>query len=337
MTEAPDCRSAQAALQRAVTGASVSEEELERALAHIAACEDCGAGVDIGPTAACEEVKDDLPAAAPLVREGEDLSSRLPDLAHHLETCERCRAILADLSIESREASEVAEPEVQPGELFEQALRAALTEPDAIARRRAAERLGSFERLGPAALSALAETALEDPDEAVRAAALEALDRLDDAISISRRVIEAWAEAPAEAAPFIAGVLARLAGAESRAGAGVTGLSASGAGEEGVSLAGGEGIGGQVTREEDGLWLTLDSLPSTFEKKMPVVAVPLALRIDAPAIRWSGERPGLVPASTPVSEGRLRVRLGDHAEAPSGETFERVYLLDTEAEKPPPG
>ena len=98
-----------------------------------------------------------------------------------------------------------------------------------------------------------------------------------------------------------------------------------------MALTGEEGIAGQVAREDGGLWLTLDRLPSMFEKKLPVVAVPLALREDAPPIRWSGERPGLVTSEAPVSEGRLRVRLGEAGDAPADETFERVYLLDPDA------
>jgi hypothetical protein len=332
MTETDDCRWARGALQRAVTGAPVSDDELERALAHLAECEECAERVEVRPTAACDEVEEDLPAAAQMLQEGKDLTSALPNLARHLERCERCRAILTELASEPGEAPE-SDAQGRPDELFERALTTALTEPEPIVRRRGAERLGSRLRVGPAALSALAEAAAEDPDAAVRAAALAALDRLDDAVSIPRRVIAAWAASPADAAPFIAGVLARLAGVGSRAAAGVTVLAGSAAGEEGVKLAGGEHIAGEITRDEAGLWLTLNRLPSTFDKKLPVVAVPMALRPDAPPIRWSGDSPGLVPATTPVSEGRLRVRLGDHEEAPSSETFQRVYLLDAEARK----
>jgi hypothetical protein len=202
---------------------------------------------------------------------------------------------------------------VDPDEVFERALTDALGEPDRIARRRAAEQLGGLERPGAEALAALATSAAEDSDEEVRATALEALDRLDDAVSIPRRVIDAWAEAPAEAGPFISGVLSRLAGGTSRAGKRVTELS------------------GQVTREGGALWLTLNRVPSLFEKKMPVVAIPVALRGDPPPIHWSGERPGLVRASAPVSEGVLRVRLGTPAARGGHEdVFERVYLLDAD-------
>ena len=221
MTGTTGCHSALAAIQRAVTGAPVTEDEIERALAHLAACEDCGARVDLGATAACHELEADLPAAARLVREGEDLTRKQPDLARHLESCERCRAILAELAMEPVE-TDGPDLEVAP-DAVERALTAALDRPDPVMRRRAAERLGSMERLGAEPLSALADAAATDEDAKVRAAALEALDKLDDAVSIPRRVIEAWAEEPGEAAPFIAGVLARLAATSES----VTGLAGS--------------------------------------------------------------------------------------------------------------
>ena len=59
MTGTTGCHSALAAIQRAVTGAPVTEDEIERALAHLAACEDCGARVDLGATAACHELEAD--------------------------------------------------------------------------------------------------------------------------------------------------------------------------------------------------------------------------------------------------------------------------------------
>ena len=65
--------------------------------------------------------------------------------------------------------------------------------------------------LGPAAVAALVAAAAEDRDERVRAAALTALQRLDTQVSLPQWVIDVWSASPAEAAPYLAGVLARLA------------------------------------------------------------------------------------------------------------------------------
>jgi hypothetical protein len=157
-------------------------------------------------------------------------------------------------------------------------------------------------------------------------------------VSLPRRLIEAWSAAPAEAAPFIAGVLARLTSEGPPTNPGVVGLvgSAAGAGEE-MTLTGKEGISGLLKSEQSELWLELNRLPSSFEKAKPVVALPSALAEGAPTITWSGERPGLVAAATPVVSGSLQVRLGQ-VPAPSGREslFERVYVLNPEARRGQP-
>ena len=146
MTPQPrDPHSAEAVIQRALVGAGVSDEELERALDHIESCATCSARF---------EVRDAAPFRG-LEKE--------PDVAL-----------------------------VQPTELFQRALIAALGSPETIARRRAAQRLGGLEHLGLPALEALAGAASEDPEEEVRAAALMALDELDEQVSIPQRVIEVW-------------------------------------------------------------------------------------------------------------------------------------------------
>ncbi len=228
--------------------------------------------------------------------------------------------------------ADMAEP-VEPIALFERALIGALSDPEAIVRMRAAERLGGFERLGPVALDALAQTAAEDPDEEVRAAALVALDRLDKEVSIPQRLIESWSATPAEAAPYLADVLARLA-AWPAPSSRVTELVATptGAAAE-LAVRGEEGITGRLGREKKQLWLKLHELPAVFENQRPVVAVPNALEKDAPPIRWSGDSPGLVAARAPVLGGALDVLLGS-VPGPSlregglpEKLFGRLYLL----------
>jgi hypothetical protein len=279
------CRSARAVIQRAVTGAPVSDTELEAALAHVAGCTLCEGRFDLAPLGSLSERTDDI--------------------------------------------SEVAEP-AEPIAVFERALTAALSDSEAIVRIRAAERLGAYRRLGPIALDSLAAVAGEDPDEEAREAALAALDRLDTEVSLSQRLIEQWSATPAEAAPYLEDVLARLAAPEGHPPGPVTQLvaSASDAQEE-LVVNGKEGITGRLVKEKDELWLRLHALPSIYERAKPVVAVPNALERDAPSIRWHGESPGLVSAQTPVTRGTLDVVLGDTLEpqALSERLFGHVYLL----------
>jgi hypothetical protein len=320
-----------------VTGVGVADGDLEQALAHLAACDLCGPRLELAPTAACEEVEEDLPAAARVLRDGEQPAARHPALARHLEDCERCRAILAELM---REPTVLAahEARVDPGELFERSLTAALTEPEPIVRARAAERLGAAERVGPAALAALAEAAAEDPDSRVRAAALRGLDELDAAVSIPQRLIEAWSEAPAEAAPFLEGVLARLAGEGPAARAGVAELVASTwTPEQQAMFSGKEGISARLSAEQGELRLILEGLPPVFEKTTPVIAAPHALRATAPRVEWFSKDPGLVRAQMPVTSGRLDVRLGRVLEPPAEKAgpgdLGRLYVLSPESSR----
>jgi hypothetical protein len=334
MTETPDCHRARTLVQRAVTGVDVGEEELEWAREHLAGCELCAERIEEARSPACEEVKEDLPDAARLLREGEDLASHYPDLARHLEECEWCRATLAELVKEPDVFSET-EIEVEPGERYERYMADALADggSEPIVRRRAADWLGRAERVGPVALAALADAVAEDADGKVRRAALMALDRLDEEVSLPRRIIEAWSAAPAEAVQFISGVLARLTAEGPPVSPGVIGLvgSASPGGEE-TTLSGPEGASGLLRGRQSELWLTLERLPSGFENTKPVIALPKALAEIALPIRWSGEQPGLVPAARPVANGFLEVRLGHVVAEPETERlFDQVYLLNPSA------
>jgi hypothetical protein len=247
--------------------------------------------IELGRTPACLEVEEDLPEAARALRAGEDLAARFPALARHLEECERCRAILAEMVKEPDIQAERATP-IEPEERFEGYLTAALADEETIVRARAAERLGTTARLGPMALAALADLANDDPEEEVRAAAIRALDELDASVAIPRRLIEVWADAPEEAASFIEGVLARLA--------------AEGPPVSTVAVV--EPSAPSWTTHENRLNLTAEGLPGTFEKKMPVIAIP-----GAPLVR----------AKTPVAAGRLEAPVGAAATPPR-----RVFLIN---------
>ena len=138
------------------------------------------------------------------------------------------------------------------------------------------------------ALAALAERAREDPEEEVRAAAIQALDELDSSVALPRRLIEAWADAPEEATPFIEGVLAYLA-------------------TEGPPVSSVEvvEVTERVAPHEDRLSLEVDGLPGAFEENAPVIAAP-----GAPLAR----------AEQPVKAGRL--------EAPVAAAPRRVFLIN---------
>jgi hypothetical protein len=274
-----DHRSARSILQRALVGGAVpglakaavavDQAELERALAHVASCEECRLRFDVADTAAW---------------------------------------------LESREETHgMAQAPVDPPVLFERSLTAALSDPDDITRRRAAERLGEMTELGAAAVHALVAAAGEDRDERVRAAALTAVQRLDMTVSLPQWAIDVWSAAPAEAGAYLADVLARLAAPAGATGStGVVRLSSAGMQDDAaVALAGDRGVRARVTREPDGLWLTVEGLPVELERTTPVVAVPEALVAEQTAITWAGDEPGLVAAIEPVSGGSLRVRLGD--------------------------
>jgi hypothetical protein len=279
--------------------------------------------VEVARAAACEEVEEDLPDAARVLREGGDLTSEYPDLARHLEECEWCRATLDELVMEP---DVLSEPEIEPdsGEAFDRYLAAALNEPQPISRVHAAERAAEAQHVGPAALEALAERAAEDPERVVREAALKALDELDAAVSIPRRLIEAWSASPEQAAPFIEGVLARLAGGAPPAAPAVAEL-------------GKEGVTGTLSAEEGDLLLTVEGLPPSFERTSPVIAVPGALRAAVPRVEWQGEEPGLVSAEAAVRAGRLDVRLGrlldPTAEPKLTPELERLFVLNPQASR----
>lgn len=95
--------------------------------------------------------------------------NELQSALDHVERCEVCRPrfelVLRMASTERKEMSEVP---VEPIALLEWAPTAALSEPEAIGRQRAAQRLGDFERLG---VPALVGTSGVDENESVWAAA----------------------------------------------------------------------------------------------------------------------------------------------------------------------
>lgn len=293
-----DHRAAQDLLQRAIAGERLSDDDLQQALTHVATCEECARQFELDRTAACEAVEDDLPEAARSLREGGDVTSGYPMLASHLRECERCSTILAELA---RELEPSEEAPVDPAELFERALTAALADEDPLARERAAEGMTRLEHVGPAALAALVETAGEDEDEEVRAAALGALGLL--------------ARQPAR----IAGVTQLIGTAADP--------------EEHVAVTGEGGISGRVIEEGGELRLSLRGLPPKFEHTKPIVAIPTALEEATPSVEWSAGQPGVVPATEAVSGGSLDVTLGRSGSGAGRRTkdlFKRVYLLDAE-------
>lgn len=288
---------------------------------------------DLPETAACARVKELLPEAARALHAGEDLGEIVPEVARHLKECARCTAIVAHLASppdpQPVEGVLRVSVDMDPSEDFEQALLKGLTDPDPITRERSAARLGTHGRLA-VTLAALAERAAEDREERVRKAALRTLDDLDDSVSIPQRVIEEWSRNPEEAAPFIEGVLSRLA----QEGRGVAELVAS---EDTVGgalkLEGKGGIHGSIKYEKDELWLTLRDLPEELEDTKPVVALPLALKDKAPSVKWPGRVPGLVPSTAAVRKGSVKVALAT-AGRPHPEPrrlVQRIYVLNPEA------
>jgi len=282
---------------------------------------------DLPRTEACERVADELAEAGGTLREGGDLGARHPAVAAHLASCLRCRIVLADLMNEPEEMSNLTTTSVDPVALFDRALMAGLSQREPVARARAAEGFGTLHHPGARALAALAMTATDDTDARVREAALTALDALDIQVSIPKRLIEVWAAAPAKAAPFIAGVLERLAGR-------IPSIVRLAVRKEpvrwGFEVAGTGGVRGDIEQAERDVWLHLRGLPSVFEHVRPVIAVPSATLQDAPPMRWQGDIPGLVAAEALVTEGSVDVLLGAEPPFQSESLFRRMYLLGPE-------
>jgi hypothetical protein len=138
----PDCLASQAVLQRSVSGLGVTDLDLERALAHVAACDSCSGALSSGAAVACAKVEADLASYADALGAGRRARRRWPALARHLEGCERCAEIVAELVQPPPTVSAAGRPGVEPDVLFERALRAGLTDPDPVVRERAAARLG---------------------------------------------------------------------------------------------------------------------------------------------------------------------------------------------------
>ena len=122
---------------------------------------------DLPRTEACERVADELAEAGGTLREGGDLGARHPAVAAHLASCLRCRIVLADLMNEPEEMSNLTTTSVDPVALFDRALMAGLSQPEPVARARAAEGFGTLHHPGARALAALAMTATDDTDATV--------------------------------------------------------------------------------------------------------------------------------------------------------------------------
>jgi hypothetical protein len=279
---------------------------------------------DLPRTEACDRTEDELAETARALREGGELTTGYLAVAAHLAGCPRCRIVFAELMNEPGEISHLTDAPVDPTALFERALMAGLARPESVARARAADRLAIAPRPGAHALAALAMTATEDADPRVRVAALKALDELDTQVSIPKRLIEAWAAAPEEAVPFVAGVLERLAG---RVPSILRLALRKTPGRWGFAVTGTGRVRGNIDEAGRDVWLRLRGLPSVFERLTPVVAVPSAPLEGAPPMRWEGEFPGLVPAEAPVTKGSVDVLLGAEPPLQSESLFRRMYLL----------
>ena len=281
---------------------------------------------DLERTPACARVEDDLAEAVRVVREGGEVASVSSALAAHLAGCARCTQVLAELVRDPGEWAGVMVESADTPAFVEKVLVDGLSqENETVIRRRAAHRLGGLAGVGPATLGALAERATADRDQKVRRISLEALDQLDAAVSIPDRLLEAWAAVPAEAEPFIAGVLERLAVSPIPS---VLGLRSGPRTGSGLVVTGQGEIRGSLRDEEQELSLRLEGLPAQFEQTRPVLALPMALSADA-GLRWPGDLPGLAPASGPVSRGSLEVAVGRGRPADVS-LFDRMYLLNPE-------
>ena len=282
---------------------------------------------DLHETEAWLLLEDDLVEAARIVREGGDFSGALPVLAAHLQGCVRCTELLAELVGEPKEWPDMRVDRVDPEHLFERALLGGLSAPDSLVRARSADRLGHLLRPGPVALGALAGRAGRDPQQSVRKAARSALARLDSALSIPERVMQMWAADPS-VAPFMTGALERLAASPVPS---ILRFGARRPGPLGLVIAGQDDLRGALRDERDDIWLWLTGLPKPYERTRPTVALPAALSDSLLPLVWAGEKPGLVPAQSPVEDRELDVALG-RGEQEHEEPFRRMYLLNPELE-----
>jgi len=120
-----------------------------------------------------------VPAGAPVD------DDQLREALEHVDGCASCRDLFdlawrAAFPEERTSTSDVSEMRVDTNALFERAYTAMMADRETNTRIRAAEQLGGLERLGAAALEALAEAAEGDSSDEVRAAALGALERQND-------------------------------------------------------------------------------------------------------------------------------------------------------------
>jgi hypothetical protein len=280
---------------------------------------------DLSETEACVLLEDDLVEAARIVREGGEFSDALPALAAHVQGCARCTELLSELVGEAEEWPDVRVDRVDPERVFERALFGGLSAREPLVRARSAARLGDLERPGPIILGALSGRAGRDPDKTVRDAARGALARLDKARPIPQRVIEMWSAAPA-LAPFMAGALDRLAAGPMPS---ILRFGVRRPGPEGLLIAGQDEVRGALRDERDDIWLWLTGLPRIYEQTRPTIALPAALLNGSFPVDWAGERPGLVPAASPVEDRELETALG-RGDPEREEPFRRMYLLNPE-------
>jgi hypothetical protein len=133
--------------------------------------------------------------------------AEVDEALQHVAACERCRLRFEVGRVRSYAGRDSDLPEeeeirVEPSELFERALTAALGSPEAITRARAAAALADRARLGSETLAALAKASVADPDEDVRLAAARTLGS----------ALGRLGTRPLEGLTRLAGALARAAG-----------------------------------------------------------------------------------------------------------------------------
>lgn len=175
----PDCAAAQKLLERSTAGLAVSDEELERALVHVAGCGLCSTIAESSAGIACGKVESELPNYAQALREGAHARRRWPALARHVDSCDRCAEVLAELVQEPDSGPEPVASQVEPQALFQRALAMGLSDPDPIVRERAARRLAELGSVEATARTRLEEVAERDPVAGVRAAASAAVARIE--------------------------------------------------------------------------------------------------------------------------------------------------------------
>jgi hypothetical protein len=141
------CDAMRTILQRFLVGAPVAASDVDAVFEHIEVCDACHEAFDLALTAACEEMEDDLLAIAPEAFADWPAGVE-PAVARHVEQCERCQAVVADLTAarSRRQERTVTRERVDVDDLFERALTVALADPEPAVRERAAARLERLRR-----------------------------------------------------------------------------------------------------------------------------------------------------------------------------------------------